>query len=277
MLLLQSNVQPPFKVLNLLSKFSTSALTSVSESHLSSEESCNSSTAEAVFESPDSLNRGCVSFGLLSGCVSMTTTVGEGTLRPLGYFDYIKREGMSSTSSSRNGAEKPDTTNEENGPAPDSQGESSAEKAKYNQLIDAFNLLQAKMAACGHSLDPKLPKIVVIGPENSGKTSVLQSFVGKDFLPSGSGLVTRRPTVIQFEPLPKGSVEYGVFAHMTQSNDNTETKIYDFAAIRQEILDETNRKLKPTEFSSEPIVLKIYSPNVLKLTLVDLPGMVQCE
>ncbi|KAG8177310.1 hypothetical protein JTE90_018336 [Oedothorax gibbosus] len=184
---------------------------------------------------------------------------------------------MFAASSSQSCVEEPanSTPNVENGPASDSQGESSAEKAKGNQLLDAFNLLQAKMAACGYSLDPNLPKIAVVGPENSGKSSVLQSFVGKDFLPSGSGLVTRRPTIIQLEPLPKGSEEYGVFAHVPKGDDNAEKRFYNFEAIRQEIADETNRLLGPTEFSSEPIVLKIFSPHVLKLTLVDLPGMVE--
>jgi len=40
------------------------------------------------------------------------------------------------------------------------------------------------------------PQIVVIGGQSSGKSSVLESFVGKDFLPRGSGTVTRCPLVL---------------------------------------------------------------------------------
>jgi dynamin 1-like protein len=38
---------------------------------------------------------------------------------------------------------------------------------------------------------------VVIGSQSSGKSSVLENIVGRDFLPRGSGIVTRRPLVLQ--------------------------------------------------------------------------------
>src|SRR5271156_3104238 len=45
------------------------------------------------------------------------------------------------------------------------------------------------------SLD--LPQIVVVGSQSSGKSSVLENIVGRDFLPRGSGIVTRRPLILQ--------------------------------------------------------------------------------
>ena len=39
----------------------------------------------------------------------------------------------------------------------------------------------------------KLPQIVVVGEQSTGKSSVLEAFVGIDFLPRGDGIVTRRP------------------------------------------------------------------------------------
>lgn len=42
-----------------------------------------------------------------------------------------------------------------------------------------------------------LPQIAVVGDQSAGKSSVLESLVGKDFLPRGSGVVTRRPLVLQ--------------------------------------------------------------------------------
>jgi len=38
-----------------------------------------------------------------------------------------------------------------------------------------------------------LPKICTLGTQSSGKSSVMESVVGLDFLPRGSGVVTRRP------------------------------------------------------------------------------------
>jgi replication fork clamp-binding protein CrfC len=50
--------------------------------------------------------------------------------------------------------------------------------------------------------------------------------------------------------------------------------MYDFAAIKKEIEDETERTTgKNKGVSMVPINLKVYSPHVLNLTLVDLPGM----
>lgn len=46
-----------------------------------------------------------------------------------------------------------------------------------NKLQDVFNTIGA---------DPiDLPQIVVVGSQSSGKSSVLESIVGRDFLPRG--------------------------------------------------------------------------------------------
>lgn len=42
-----------------------------------------------------------------------------------------------------------------------------------------------------------LPSIVVVGGQSSGKSSVLEAIVGRDFLPRGTGVVTRRPLELQ--------------------------------------------------------------------------------
>lgn len=47
-----------------------------------------------------------------------------------------------------------------------------------------------------------------------------------------------------------------------------------FEEIRKEIVAETERSLgKNSKISKNPILLKIYRPNVLPLTLVDTPGI----
>lgn len=62
--------------------------------------------------------------------------------------------------------------------------------------------------------------------------------------------------------------EWGEFAHKPN------VKFSDFNKIREEIVAETDKKVGNSKnVSSEPIGLRIYSPNVLNLTLVDLPGM----
>jgi dynamin 1-like protein len=70
--------------------------------------------------------------------------------------------------------------------------------ALVNKLQDTFN------AIGGDAVD--LPQIVVVGSQSSGKSSVLETIVGKDFLPRGSGIVTRRPLVLQLIHTPSTSL-----------------------------------------------------------------------
>ncbi|XP_047979602.1 phragmoplastin DRP1E-like isoform X2 [Salvia hispanica] len=103
---------------------------------------------------------------------------------------------------------------------------------------------------------------------SSGKSSVLESIVGRDFLPRGSGIVTRRPLVLQLQKTEDGQQEYAEFGHLPRR------KFSDFASVRKEIQDETDRITgKTKQISPVPIHLSIYSPNVVNLTLIDLPGL----
>ena len=62
--------------------------------------------------------------------------------------------------------------------------------------------------------------------------------------------------------------EWGEFLHIPQK------KYHDFNQIREEIIRETDAKTgRNAGISPAPINLRIYSPNVLTLTLVDLPGL----
>ena len=42
-----------------------------------------------------------------------------------------------------------------------------------------------------------LPQVAVVGSQSSGKSSVLEALVGRDFLPRGPEICTRRPLVLQ--------------------------------------------------------------------------------
>lgn len=62
-------------------------------------------------------------------------------------------------------------------------------------LIKTINKLQDAFSTVGVHNPVDLPQIVVIGSQSSGKSSVLENIVGRDFLPRGTGIVTRRPLV----------------------------------------------------------------------------------
>ncbi|KAL2893251.1 Dynamin-related protein 5A [Bienertia sinuspersici] len=142
-------------------------------------------------------------------------------------------------------------------------------------LISLVNKIQRACTALGDHGDESalptlwesLPSIAVVGGQSSGKSSVLESIVGKDFLPRGSGIVTRRPLVLQLHRVEENR-EWAEFMHLPRK------RITDFAAVRKEIQDETDRETGRTKgISSVPIHLSIYSPNVVNLTLIDLPGL----
>ncbi|KAG8010736.1 Dynamin-1 [Nibea albiflora] len=131
-------------------------------------------------------------------------------------------------------------------------------------LIPLVNRMQDAFSAIGQNANLDLPQIAVVGGQSAGKSSVLENFVGKDFLPRGSGIVTRRPLVLQLMNCP---TEYAEFLHCKGK------KFTDFDEVRQEIEAETDRVAANKGISPVPINLRVYSPHVLNLTLVDLPGM----
>ena len=188
------------------------------------------------------------------------------------------------------------------------------------ELIPIASKLQDVLGALGQNTNLDLPQIVVIGGQSSGKSSVLEAVVGRSFLPRGTGIVTRRPLVLQLFNTsgPDGNntkdddididdgnnsfsseikadhgsvtsrrsqrskdqtslsnnnnnegVEWGEFLHQPGK------RYYDFTQIRDEISRDTNRLagLHSKGVNPTPIHLKIYSPHVLSLTMVDLPGL----
>ena len=171
-----------------------------------------------------------------------------------------------------------------------------------NNLIPIINKLQDVFNAIGESpID--LPQIVVIGSQSSGKSSVLESIVGREFLPRGTGVVTRRPLVIQLYNTGNLTMEddveniidsninsgnnkstaNGTISSSSSNNSNKQEwgeflhlpgqKFFDFNEIRTEISRETDRLTgKNKGISKQSINLKIFSPHVLTLSLVDLPG-----
>ncbi|QUC18957.1 uncharacterized protein UV8b_03198 [Ustilaginoidea virens] len=133
------------------------------------------------------------------------------------------------------------------------------------KMIEIRSILQK----VGQSSSLTLPSIVVIGSQSSGKSSVLESIVGHEFLPKGSNMVTRRPIELTLVNVPGSEEEYGEFPDLGLR------RISDFSSI-QRTLTELNMAVSDTEcVSDDPIHLTIYSPNVPDLSLIDLPGYIQ--
>lgn len=172
--------------------------------------------------------------------------------------------------------------------------EGSDSESKTNGLMHLTKKLieiRSMLLSIDQSDALKLPSIVVIGSQSSGKSSVLEAIVGHEFLPKyvqfpfrfctvhrsyfrrGNNMVTRRPielTLMHTPTVPgKQATEYGEFPSLGLG------KITDFKQIQQTLTD-LNLAVPSTEaVSNDPIDLRIHSPNVPDLTLIDLPGYVQ--
>nr|XP_048333593.1 dynamin-related protein 3A-like isoform X5 [Ziziphus jujuba var. spinosa] len=141
-----------------------------------------------------------------------------------------------------------------------------------NSVIPIVNKLQDIFAQLGSQSTIELPQVAVVGSQSSGKSSVLEALVGRDFLPRGSDICTRQPLVLQLLQTKRNhngtDEEFGEFLHLPGK------RFYDFSEIRREIQAETDREAGGNKgVSDKQIRLKIFSPNVLDITLVDLPGI----
>lgn len=148
---------------------------------------------------------------------------------------------------------------------------------KYNDRNnDMFNLttqmIEIKNILASINQDTiKLPSIVVIGSQSSGKSSVLESIVGQNFLPKGSDMVTRRP--IELTLVNESGVENQLFDFPLNNIYN----ISDFEQVKK-ILYDLNTSVSEAEcISEDPIKVTIKSSTIPNLSLVDLPGYIQLE
>ena len=183
--------------------------------------------------------------------------------------------------------------------------------SSLEDLIPLVNRLQDLVLDTIGNDNLDLPQVVVVGSQSSGKSSVLENIVGRDFIPRGTGIVTRRPLILQLINIPKRPAPHGEgsmptqhtntssfppssFEHVSGAQTHTSHaqrvnheewgeflhapghKYYDFSQIRREIEIETERVAGVNKgVNRVPINLKIFSPHVLNLTLVDLPGLIK--
>ena len=147
----------------------------------------------------------------------------------------------------------------------DKEGEDN-DNILFKKLRKLINLID-QLRDCGVNEYIKLPRICSLGTQSSGKSSVLESIVGLDFLPRGDGVVTRRPLELRLCHINSGE-PWAIF------EERKGQKFTDFIKVRETIealTDEICNKNK--NIIDKPIVLNVYSQTCPDLTLVDLPGV----
>lgn len=117
-----------------------------------------------------------------------------------------------------------------------------------------------------------LPRIAAIGTQSSGKSSAVESIVGIDFLPRGSGVVTRRPCELRMVHL--NAQDYKTDTAWAIFDNKPDKKFTNFDDVRKEIERQTDEIAGLNKgIVNDPIVLTIYSTNAPDLSLIDLPGI----
>lgn len=109
----------------------------------------------------------------------------------------------------------------------------------------------------------------MLGSQSAGKSSVLESIVGLDFLPRGDGVVTRRPLELRLNHMDEGATPYAVFPDEIPGKKFTK-----FSEVRDNIVGLTDKMCGANKnIVDKPIVLQVYSHTCPDLTLIDLPGI----
>jgi len=110
----------------------------------------------------------------------------------------------------------------------------------------------------------------VLGSQSAGKSSVLESIVGLDFLPRGTGVVTRRPLELRLTHLQGNNQQpWAQFPEEARGQ-----KFTDFTEVRRQIELLTDKVCGANRgIIDKPLVLQVFSPTCPDLTLVDLPGI----
>lgn len=137
----------------------------------------------------------------------------------------------------------------------------------YQQLRKFINIID-DLRDVGLQQHIKLPRICMLGGQSAGKSSVLESIVGLDFLPRGDGVVTRRPLELRLNHTTSEITPWAKFDEIPGE------KFTDFQKVKETIDFLTDKVCgKSKNIIDKPIVLTVYSHTCPDLTMVDLPGI----
>ena len=160
---------------------------------------------------------------------------------------------------------------------------SSTEK-KILQFVNSTNELLEQMTS--HEISKNMniqkiniPRLVLTGTQSSGKSSIVNRFIGMNILPTGDNMVTRTPINIRLTTVAKSNeCIANIYVYMDGSKEmiySVEIEKMNITEFQNKIIEATNRITDNSfSISSTQIFIDINSTNVENMTIIDLPGIV---